>query len=75
MPSNGFAGSVPSSISALTALAELYVPHMPRSSLAAICYSVCMAGVRMRMHLRVIASLDARVLGVAPLAAVAPSGR
>ncbi len=52
MSSNGFTGSVPSRISALSALEALYVPHMPRPPLAAICSRVCMAGVRMCMHLR-----------------------
>jgi hypothetical protein len=68
MPSNGFTGSVPSRISALTALEALYVPHMPRPPLAAICYRLCMAGVRMRMHLLCIhASLDARAFRGRPI--------
>ncbi len=67
MHSNRFSGSVPPSISALTALEDLYVPHLPRSPLAAICSRLCMAGVRMRMHLRIHASLNARAFRGRPI--------
>jgi hypothetical protein len=67
MPSNRFTGSVPASISALTALMHLYVPHLPRPPLAeqsALEYAwpACACACTF-----VHASLDARALSGRPI--------